>query len=181
MKKILFILFILPLFSIAQDDENKTPHEEISTYEYSEWLSLGKQDLDSLRYSDAIKWLSMAIYLEPEQPIAYLHRGDAFNQMGEYPEAIEDFTRVIKLTPNENIGYLGRGLAYGRFGNYNSAINDFSKLIEMNPDDELYYATRGDFNRDNKEFDKACADYNYALKLGNTDSYVIDFVKNNCN
>ena len=181
MKKILFILFILPLFSIAQDDENKTPHEEISTYEYSEWFRLGTQSLDSLNYGDAISYFSMAIYLEPEQPAPYAYRGDAFQQEEEYLKAIEDYTRLIKLMPDEDIGYLGRAIVYSTLGNHNSAINDLSKAIEKFPNDEGLYVVRGGNYADINEFDKACADYNYALKLGNTDSYVIDFVKNNCN
>ena len=180
MKKILFTIFIFPLLTNAQNEENKTPHEQISSFEYSDWFRLGTQSLDSLNYGDAISYFSMAIYLEPEQPAPYAYRGDAFQQEEEYLKAIEDYTRLIKLMPDEDIGYLGRAIAYRALGNQNSAINDLSKAIEKFPNDEGLYVVRGGNYADKKEFDKACADFNYAIKLGATDSDVISFIKDNC-
>ena len=180
MKKILFILFILPLLSSAQNKENKTPHEEISSFEYSDWFRLGTQSLDSLNYSDAIGYFSMAIYLEPEQPAPYAYRGDAFREEEEYLKAIEDYTRLMKLMSDDYIGYLGRAIAYRALGNQNSAINDLSKAIEKFPNDEGLYVVRGGNYADIREFDKACADFNYAIKLGATDLDVINFIEDNC-
>lgn len=181
MKKIILTLFILPLLCNAQNEERRSRHKVLSAFEYSQWVNSGRLYLDSLNYKEAILDFSTAIYLEPEEPAAYFFRSQAFEKEKEYLNAIEDLTKLIWLDPNEWYHYLSRGLLYYYFfGNYDSALNDLSKSIELNPDDEDLYVTRGGIYADKQEFDKACTDYNYALKLGSTDSDVIDFIENNC-
>jgi tetratricopeptide (TPR) repeat protein len=96
---------------------------------------------------------------------AYLNRGAAYYDKGEYDKSIADNNRAIELNPNNEGAYNNRGNAYNDKGEYDKAIADYNRAIELNPNNEWPYNGRGNGYLAKGEVDKAIDDFNRATKL----------------
>ncbi len=70
----------------------------------------------------AIEYLNNAILLEPNYVAAYLGRGLAYSDLGQYQRAIVDYDEAIRLTPDDPKAYFARALANDDLGQYQRAI-----------------------------------------------------------
>jgi tetratricopeptide (TPR) repeat protein len=96
---------------------------------------------------------------------AYLHRGMAYLQKGNYDSAIADFSEAIGLNPAYAEAYFRRGTAHQAKGGYDNAIADFDQVIQLDPKDPEAYNGRGEAYRDKGDYDRAIADFDHALKI----------------
>ncbi|MBC8228037.1 tetratricopeptide repeat protein, partial [bacterium] len=74
---------------------------------------------------------------------AYLNRGTAWFDKGDYDRAISDLNKAIEINPKLAEAYLNRGVAWGNKGDYDRSISDCNKAIEVNPKYALAYYNRG--------------------------------------
>ena len=65
---------------------------------------------------------------------AYISRGAAYYESGQYMQAISDLTQAIELNPQYAKAYAYRGIAYAYRGNTEEAKNDLVKTVELSPD-----------------------------------------------
>ena len=87
----------------------------------------------------AIRDLNKVIRLDPENALAYISRGTAYDKKGDYDNAIKDYDKAIKLNSEDAEAYLLRGDAYLGKADYDSAIADYDKAIKLNPEEETAY------------------------------------------
>lgn len=71
-------------------------------------------------YNKAIDYYTESLSKEPLIPEAYLGRGLAYRNIGEYKKAIEDFNTYKSYYDNESV-YLALGDIYMAMGNYGKA------------------------------------------------------------
>jgi tetratricopeptide (TPR) repeat protein len=128
MKKIIFIFLLLPMFTIAQ-----TPRQ---------FLSTGKQLIDSAQYQQAVVCFSKAIAINPKYSDAYYLRAIAKKNTGDYEGAEADFTEVINLKPDDLQGYYQRALIREIRHDYKGAAGDYTTIIGFNPDNVRAYMER---------------------------------------
>jgi tetratricopeptide (TPR) repeat protein len=74
---------------------------------------------------------------------AYLNRGVAYGNRGNYDKDIADQTRAIELDPQLALAYDARGVAYATRGDLDRAVADYDKAIELKPDFGYAYYARG--------------------------------------
>jgi tetratricopeptide (TPR) repeat protein len=96
---------------------------------------------------------------------AYLHRGIAYQQKGNFDGAIADFSEAINLNPAFADAYFHRGGAHRAKGDYDSAIADFDRAIQLDPKDAEAYNCRGEVYSAKGDYDRAIADFNHALEF----------------
>lgn len=80
----------------------------------------GAASLQSGNYAEAIDYLTSAIRLEPNNPVLYLKRGEAYYKSGLLDNALNDFGEAKKL--DENTGDLWLSKTYARLGNEEKAL-----------------------------------------------------------
>jgi tetratricopeptide (TPR) repeat protein len=70
--------------------------------------------------------------------MAYLNRGLAYNQLGQYDKAIADCTKAIELEPDLADAYYNRAIAHRKNGDRVKADADHvsAKQLGYEPDDE---------------------------------------------
>ena len=87
-------------------------------------LSFTDEDLEKYKTPESkerdkkIEALTKAIALDPNLVYAYINRGNAYFDEGQYDRAIKDYSRAIALNPDDAYIYGVRGLAYINSGQY---------------------------------------------------------------
>ena len=87
-------------------------------------LSFTDKDLEKYKTPESkerdkkIEALTKAIALDPNLVYAYINRGNAYFDEGQYDRAIKDYSRAIALNPDDAYIYGVRGLAYINSGQY---------------------------------------------------------------
>ena len=95
---------------------------------------------------------------------AYVKRGAAYIQKGEYEKAIEDCTKAVELNRAHANAYINRGIAYDKKGDHDLAIADYTKGLELDPDNMFAYHNRGIAYINENDHDKAIEDFNKILE-----------------
>ena len=121
---------------------------------------------------------------QKNRAVAYNSRALAWDEKRDYDRAIADYNDAIRLDPKYAGAYYNRGLAWRGKGDFDRAIADFTTAIKLGPtpgttamrggtvnkltrDQTLadYYYNRGRAWRAKKDYDRAIADYNEAIRL----------------
>jgi len=110
---------------------------------------------------------SPRVVAEPDLPNAraYINRGIAWQNKGDYDKAIADYNRAIELDPKNADSYSRRGDLRFRKDDYDQAIADYTRSIELNPKHSDSYNGRGQAWAGKGDWDKAFTDFNRAIKL----------------
>lgn len=67
------------------------------------------------------------------QAAAYLARGDAQAEQGQYDQALADYTLALTRDPTSARAYNNRALAYQALAQYDQALADFAMAIQIDP------------------------------------------------
>jgi tetratricopeptide (TPR) repeat protein len=73
---------------------------------------------------------------------AYLNRGLAESQAGDYTAAIEDFNATLQLNPKSEMALNNRAGCYTYLRNWPAALRDFDGAIQVKPNPD-YFVNRG--------------------------------------
>jgi energy-converting hydrogenase Eha subunit A len=120
-------------------------------------------------WRNGIKLWGHIIEKEPERvPFAYLLRGRAYENDGQYDKAVADYTKAIALNPFFTEAYNNLGVIYGKARLYEEAIEIFNRSISFDPGRATTYSNRGRSYFHIGQYDKALEDLNKAIALDNT-------------
>ena len=78
-----------------------------------------------------------------EVPIAYLHRGVAFDKLGQFENAIKDYNMAIALNSAYYQAYNNRGVVLEKLGQFENALKDYNMAIALNSSHDQAYNNRG--------------------------------------
>ncbi len=109
--------------------------------------------------------------LNAQGAAAYLNRGNAWSEKGEYDKAIDAYTDALEMNPRLTAAYNNRGRAWQEKGEYDKAIADYNQTLAIKPKDADAYGCRGSAYVKKREYDKAIADYSHAVKLAPDDAH----------
>jgi tetratricopeptide (TPR) repeat protein len=131
-------------------------------------LSTANRDAAILACSEIIR--------SKEEPIeyiagAYVNRGVAYGDNGDYGQEIKDVSKAIELNPRDPDAYYNRGSSYLHMGDYVQAIKDLSNAIELNPRDQDAYFYRGSSYSQMGDYAQAIKDFSKAIELNPRDTY----------
>jgi TonB family protein len=97
--------------------------------------------------------------------IAFINRGETYEQQDKYNNAISDFSTAIALEPDQYPAYWSRGKLYQTLGLHDQAIPDFTQAIVLHPIfTELYVGRARSYEALDRQ-EEAVADYRAALKI----------------
>jgi tetratricopeptide (TPR) repeat protein len=123
-----------------------------------------KAQASSSLEADIQKW-TMEIDTYPDNSLAFVNRGVARHQMGDYGGAISDFSKAIELDPSSALAFNNRGLSRVKLEDFEGAITDLSKAIDLDPSVAAIYFNRGIAYIHGKSFLRAIEDFTMAAKL----------------
>jgi tetratricopeptide (TPR) repeat protein len=153
--------------SLAQDAApapNAAPDTLADIQRASDAEAIGNHTLAIGLYSQV---LSSGQLTPTERRTAYVGRGVAHGNIGEFEAAIADFTRAIALDPKLSDGYYDRALVESDVGRYAAALDDFAAVASAAGSYPSYFYYRGYVHFENNDYDQAIADLTTAsLTMG---------------
>lgn len=114
---------------------------------------------------DAVRCLNNAIKLQPKYAGAYVSRGNAYADLGQYQRAVKDYTQAIIIKPDYAYAYINRSDAYYNLGRYRLAVEDSAQAIRLKPDEAVAYSNRGKAYAKLGQYQPAINDFNEAVRL----------------
>lgn len=91
------------------------------------------------RNEEAVIEFSKYIEMKPNDPMAYVIRGDSYVDIGQFEKAIDEYSKAIQLEPLLAEAYEKRATAYAQLDDYEKALENYNKAIEIHPEGALYY------------------------------------------
>ena len=85
--------------------------------------------------------LDEIIRLNPEDAKAYINRGYAYYEKGDYDRAIEDFDSAVRLCPNYETDFIDSGFAHGGQKEVEVGFELLNSVISSPPESaaDFYY------------------------------------------
>ena len=162
------ILFFIPISGLYYDLKYRSNLEseiDIKENNIKKSRSIDREIITSRGRNGITSQRESEFNQTSDKSIAYLNRGVAKGDIGDYSGAIDDYTIAIKLDPNYANAYYNRGVAKGEIGDYSGAIDDYTIAIKLDPNYANAYYNRG-VNKNNKgDYSGAIDDYTNAIKL----------------
>ncbi len=134
------------------------------------YLSSGREKHLNGNYIGAIKALSKAILIEPENIEAYRWRSFARYVVKDYEGAIFDLNKVLEINPEDADAYSVISDSKFMLKDYKSAIEYASKAINIDPDYDYAYFARAQAKYLLDDLNGACFDWEKSSSLGNEDA-----------
>ncbi|MCF6278860.1 MAG: tetratricopeptide repeat protein [Flavobacteriaceae bacterium] len=133
MRKIVFILFFLPLSLFAQQDKVALEKEA------RQLVREGNELYNQLKFADAEVKYKKALEKNPDYEIAKYNLGNALSQQNRTKEAIKEYELVAKTTKDNftrassmhNIGN-----AHYQDKDYQKAVDSYKHSLRANPEDD---------------------------------------------
>ncbi len=100
--------------------------------------SIDKADalVEAGELSDALRELSQAIALAPNDSSLLFRRGELYSRLEQPDKATEDYAKVIELTPETWTGSSDRAKACAILGRWKEAADEFAEVVQHTPDDQ---------------------------------------------
>ncbi|MBW1840321.1 MAG: tetratricopeptide repeat protein [Deltaproteobacteria bacterium] len=135
----------------------------------AEWSAKAQALWKNGKYTEpqnAIRYLDLAVGLNPNDAVHYNNRGLTKRDLGQYEKAIEDYNRAIELDPKYALAYNNRGVANYELAQYEKAIKDYSQAIRIDPKYVDAYFNQALANYQLDEIDRMCNFFEKACELG---------------
>lgn len=101
---------------------------------------------------------------DPNNSYLLVHRGTAYRKAGETDKALADFNRAESVDPRNGDLYKERAFLFQKQGNSDAALKEYGKAVKFKPTVRVYQM-RGNLLEQNRQLEKALADYNSAYAL----------------
>jgi tetratricopeptide (TPR) repeat protein len=125
---------------------------------------------DRQEYDLAIADGDAAIKLNPDDPLAYYNRGNAFFAKHEYAQAIADYNHVTRLDPKDLASYENRARAWTALNEHELAVADLNEAIRLNPGALANYRARARAWTALHQYEHALEDFDRILERAPDDA-----------
>jgi predicted O-linked N-acetylglucosamine transferase (SPINDLY family) len=116
-------------------------------------------------WHEALKFLSRAIELKPQQALAYYKRANVLRDCGRLEQSLEDYSAAVALNPAFAHAYCNRGTVLQHLHRPEEALKSYDRAVELNPDDALARFNRAGVLRELNRLEEAVENYEDALRV----------------
>ena len=114
---------------------------------------------------------TLRLRLGPDNVDAYISRGNAKGERGQFEEAIADYDQALQLQPDNAFAYDHRGFAKIALGQFEEAVADYDQALQLRPDFAAARLYRGLAKFVLDQYEEAVADLDQALHLWPDDAF----------
>ncbi len=145
-------------------------------------IALAKNDLKFPE--ESIKYLNKILTYFPGDTVAIVNMGFVNISLEKWDTAFKYLVMASKLSPKVPHVYSNLSYVKMKKGDLSGAMKDVNYSLNLDPNNSWAFKNRGLIYLEMKENDKACEEFQTALKKGFTDRYgneVSDLIYENCN
>jgi tetratricopeptide (TPR) repeat protein len=113
----------------------------------------------------AIAQFTLLVRHDPEDPVSYCYRADAFARKRDWQQVLADAEAALRLEPKLAWAYVLRGRARAGTRKPKEAMADYAQAIRVDPQFLRAYLQRGYLYAELGEPEKANQDFNTANRL----------------
>ncbi len=113
----------------------------------------------------SLVYLQLALYIEPDHPMALVTLADLYDQLNQHKDAIEAYGRVPATSALKRNAEIQTAIDLDRIDKTEEAKKRLSKLIESDPTDQEAIVALGNIERSREQFAEAAATYSRAIAL----------------
>ncbi|MFC3694975.1 tetratricopeptide repeat protein [Chenggangzhangella methanolivorans] len=139
----------------------KDPTDGAAEVLYGIGGALGRQGGEDL----SIVYLQLALYLEPEHPMALVTLADLYDQLNQYADAIDVYDRVPESSALKRNADIQSAMDLDRLDKTDKAKAQLKKLIDADPTDQEAIVALGNIERGREQFKEAADTYSKAVDL----------------
>ncbi|MBR1805262.1 MAG: tetratricopeptide repeat protein [Selenomonadaceae bacterium] len=179
-------LLIRATVKVDIDAEDLNRRLEAAVKPTADKISLSNQKLDEATQlwhdgqdDAALKLLSEAATLNPNNAEIFLKRAIICVSNGKFAQAADDANKVLQLKPNHSMALWIRGAAALTAGDNSAALADLNAAIDSDPLNKHAYYFRGIYFKTVGDKKRARADFLKAKELGYTGSVGDKFLEAN--
>lgn len=132
-----------------QDTIRNDPENEVS------YNSLGEALTRAGKYDEAVKYIKIALKLNPTFTSAYNNSGTALTESGKLDEAVKAYKEAVRLAPDNSTYLCNLGTALAKANKYDEASEYFNAAIKLGDADEVAFYNLGYIMAQKGNFDKA--------------------------
>jgi tetratricopeptide (TPR) repeat protein len=123
--------------------------------------ALGRQGGEDL----SLVYLQLALYLEPQHPMALVTLADLYDQLNQFQDAIDVYAKVPDGSPLKRNAEIQSAMDLDRLDKTEDAKAKLSKLVEADPTDQEAIVALGNIERGREQFKEAAEAYTRAIDL----------------
>ena len=116
-------------------------------------------------YEEAIASCDAAIRANPKDPLAWLMRGMAMENLGEHQSAVASYSQVVKLQPDDHLAWFKLGAVLETINRQTEAIACYNRVLKIQPDNFWAWHDRGRVLETLEKFEAALTSYDKAVQL----------------
>lgn len=161
-----------PFQFIAKETEDYTKaiqlFSQILELKPDHYLAYDFRGIARIKINDidrAITDFGLSSVYNTKYPYAFLNKGNAYDDKGEYKLAIENYNTAIALDKEFAQAYNGRANCRSKLKNFKDAILDYTKAVTLDPEYAVAYYNRGITYKHLKNLEASIADYNKSIEL----------------
>lgn len=109
--------------------------------------------------------LTIAIQLQPADPVGYFLRGQVYRHAGDLEKALADETQAVTLAPANPLAWVERGHVWFAAAQYAKAVDDYTQALQLNPNNATAHLWRGRSWANLGNSAAAFADFTKAVQL----------------
>jgi tetratricopeptide (TPR) repeat protein len=123
--------------------------------------ALGRQGGEDL----STVYLQLALFVEPQHPMALVTLADLYDQLNQYQKAIEVYERVPAESPLKRNADIQSAIDLDRLDKTDEAKARLTRLIAADPTDQEAIVALGNIERGREQFAEAAETYSRAIAL----------------
>jgi tetratricopeptide (TPR) repeat protein len=117
------------------------------------------------KYSEAIKYLSKALKINPGDARTQCNQGIVLKELKRFDEALSSYNQAIAIEPSYADAFNNQGILLEELKRFDEALSSYNQAIAIEPKFAQAYYNRGIVLQELKRFDEALVSYNQAIAI----------------
>ena len=116
-------------------------------------------------YTQALKYLEVAIKVNPQNGIAHSNLGNVLFELGQFEKALNAYDHAIKLAPSYAEAWSNKGNALYELQRYEEALGHHDRAIALNPSYAEAWSNKGNALFELQRYEEALGHHDRAIAL----------------
>lgn len=116
-------------------------------------------------YEEVVESCDQSIQNQADDALAWLMRGMALENLGQYTAAVSSYKRVVRIQPDDHLAWYRQGTALERLQRYSEALAAYEQVAALQPENYWIWNDRARLLEQLGQLEEAMLSYDRAAQL----------------